>query len=114
MSSPTFKAFALAASMFVAASVGAQQVANIGFKSVGRAAPLAADLTNQEIVGAGFPITLAVPGDLTTAKIGDFVGSARDGQSPEGVTPLAVDLYHDEGLLQGQGSLDGSALLPLQ
>jgi hypothetical protein len=93
MSSPTFKAFALAASIFVAASAGAQQVANIGFKSVGRAAPLAADLTNQEIVGAGFPITLAVPGDLTTAKIGDFVGSARDGQSPEGVTPLAVDLY---------------------
>src|SRR6476661_9958277 len=93
MSSPAFKAFALAASMFVAASVGAQQVANIGFKSVGRAAPLAADLTNQEIVGAGFPITFPVPGDLTTAKIGDFVGSARDGQSPEGVTPLAVDLY---------------------
>ena len=93
MSSPTFKAFALAASIFVAASAGAQQVANIGFKSVGRAAPLAADLTSQEIVGAGFPITLAVPGDLTTAKIGDFVGSARDGQSPEGVTPLAVDLY---------------------
>src|SRR6478752_7728515 len=93
MSSPIFKAFALAAAMVLAASAGAQQVADIGLKSVGRAAPLAADLTNQEIVGAGFPITLAVPGDLTTAKIGDFVGSARDGQSPEGVTPLAVDLY---------------------
>ena len=44
MSSPVFKALALAASMFVAASVAAQQTANIGFKSVGRAAPLAADV----------------------------------------------------------------------
>src|SRR6185369_14624229 len=93
MSSPIFKAFVLAAAMVVAASAGAQQVADIGFKSVGRAAPLAADLTNQEIVGAGFPIVLATPGDLTSVKIGDFIGSARDGQSPEGVTPLAVDLY---------------------
>jgi hypothetical protein len=93
MSSPIFKAFVLAAAMVVAASAGAQQVADIGFKSVGRAAPLAGDLTNQEIVGAGFPIVLATPGDLTSVKIGDFIGSARDGQSPEGVTPLAVDLY---------------------
>src|SRR5215831_5635759 len=95
MSSPIFKAFALAASMFVAMPVSAQQTASIGFKSVGRAAPLAADIRNQEIVGAGFPInfTGASAGDATSVKFGAFVGSARDGQSPEGVTPLAVDLY---------------------
>src|SRR5215831_4310744 len=93
MRSSILKAFALAASMCVAASAGAQQAANIGFKSVGRAAPLAADLTNQEIVGAGFPISFAVPGDATSAKIGDFVGSARDGKVPPGTKALSVDLY---------------------
>ena len=67
MGSSISKAFALAASMFVAASVCAQQTANIGFKSVGRAAPLAADLTNQEIVGAGFPIPLSQNGATKTA-----------------------------------------------
>lgn len=73
---------------------GAQQVADPGFKSVGRGAPLAADLRQYEIVGAAMQRPFGPPGsppprDATRT----FVGTARNGDAPPGVTPLPVDLF---------------------
>jgi hypothetical protein len=84
---------ALAAAVLIGASANAQQVAKIDFKSVGRAAPLAADVYKYEITGAAIPISFDPAKGPTSVKYGAFVGSARDGKVPAGVKPLAVDLY---------------------
>ena len=47
---------ATAAAVLATAPAGAQQVADPGFKSVGRGAPLKADLRDYEIVGASIPL----------------------------------------------------------
>ena len=59
----------------------AQQAAEIGFKSVGRAAPLAQDVNQIQPVGASMQ------------RDGTFIGSARAGQTPPGVRPLEKDLF---------------------
>ncbi len=61
--------------------VAAQQAADIGFVSVGRAAPLADDINNREPVGA------------TLQRDGTFVGAAPAGQTPPGIQPLPRDLF---------------------
>jgi hypothetical protein len=68
----------------------AQRAADPGFKSVGRGAPLLADLNTYEMTGATFraPTAGGKPGDPSS-----FTGSARNGQSPPGIKPLAVDLF---------------------
>jgi hypothetical protein len=71
---------------------GAQQVADPGFKSVGRGAPLAADVRKYEIVGAAVVRPFG-PGGGAPGPAGTFVGSARNGDAPPGVTPLPVDLF---------------------
>ena len=81
-----FTATAIAA--LFAVSAEAQQVADPGFKSVGRGAPLAADLRQYEIVGASFVGPFGAP--VETKK---FVGLARNGAAPPGVQPLPVDLF---------------------
>ncbi|HZF30727.1 MAG TPA: hypothetical protein VE907_16545 [Gammaproteobacteria bacterium] len=73
------------------APVAAQQVAKIDFKSVGRAAPLKADLREYEIVGAAIPTTFNNGAASFDEK--NFVGSARNGEAPKGVKPLPVDLF---------------------
>jgi hypothetical protein len=80
-----------AAATLLGTSAGAQQVANVGFKSVGRGAPLKADLREYEIVGAAIPVTFGPDG----AKPDDnaFIGSARNGDAPKGVKPLDIDMY---------------------
>src|SRR5262252_4026252 len=100
MNSPIFKAFALAATMSVAVSVSAQQVASIGFKSVGRAAPLAADIYKSEITGAAIPFTFDPAVGAASVKFGAFVGAARDGKVPPGTTALSVDLYTTQDFYQ--------------
>jgi hypothetical protein len=79
------------AAVLVAATALAQEVADPGFKSVGRGWPLAADLRNYEIVGAAIPATFGEDGPRYDPAA--FIGAARDGAAPEGVTPLPVDLY---------------------
>jgi hypothetical protein len=66
-----------------------QTVAKIDFVSVGRAAPLAADLNEYEMTGA----TARRPQGGPPGPEGFFMGSAREGAAPPGITPLPVDLF---------------------
>ena len=61
--------------------VAAQQAADIGFTSVGRAAPLLHDVNKLPQTGA------------TVQRDGTFIGSARNGAMPPGIKPLARDLF---------------------
>jgi hypothetical protein len=86
-------AVALAALVGAATAV-AQETAKIDFKSVGRAAPLAADLNKFEVTGP----TMRRPfpgggGGAPPAGEATFVGAARNGQAPAGVKPLEIDLF---------------------
>jgi hypothetical protein len=67
----------------------AQHVADPGFESVGRGAPLAADLRDYGIVGPGVPFVIGPNGP----EFGEYTGSARNGEHPEGIEPLPVDLF---------------------
>jgi hypothetical protein len=82
---------ATAAALLAAAPAIAQQVADPGFKSVGRGAPLKADLRDYEIVGAGIPLRFNNGAPSYDEK--EFIGSARNGAAPKGVKPLEIDLY---------------------
>jgi hypothetical protein len=66
----------------------AQQVADPGFKSVGRGAPLKADLRGQPAVGATMR-----PSTEVQRLPPQFVGSAQVGAVPDGITPLPVDMF---------------------
>jgi hypothetical protein len=79
--------------VLIGTSAAAQQVAKIDFKSVGRAAPLAADIYKYEITGAAIPFTFDPAVGASSVKFGAFVGSARDGKVPAGTKALSVDLY---------------------
>jgi len=82
---------AITAALGLAATTAqAQQVADPGFKSVGRGAPLVADLRKFDTVGPG------LSGGFGPAARGQprtFVGAARDGAVPPGITALPVDLF---------------------
>jgi hypothetical protein len=79
---------ALWAMAIVSTTLGAQEIAQTGFKSVGRGAPLAADLRQYQVTGATMR---PVPESRTAPRT--YVGAARDGAIPAGVTPLPVDLF---------------------
>ena len=70
-----------AACAAVTLRLAAQQAPDIGFKSVGRAAPLAADVNSLEQVGS------------TMMRGGAFLGSAPPGETPVGIQPLPRDLF---------------------
>jgi hypothetical protein len=61
--------------------IAAQVMPDIGFVSVGRAAPLADDINSRPMVGA------------TLQRNGTFIGAAPAGQNPPGVKPLPRDLF---------------------
>jgi hypothetical protein len=78
---------ALWAAAILGTTASAQQAAQTGFQSVGRGKPLAADLRPMPLTGA----TLARP--ATRGAPRDFIGLARGGAAPAGITPLPVDLF---------------------
>lgn len=91
-------AFALLASSMTGGL--AQTVADIDFVSVGRAWPLADDLNEYHMTGATLRTGLGNPAYRTQIPFDPrrdpdtgFVGSARNGDSPDGIEPLAVDLF---------------------
>jgi len=94
MQNVIWRASAIAALSLIGASAGAQEVANPGFKSVGRGAPLTADLRKYELVGPALRRPFGVPSGPPGASsaAGPFI-AARDGAVPAGVKPLAVDLF---------------------
>ena len=74
-------AFVCAVLVCTSGHVFAQQVPDIGFVSVGRAAPLADDINDFATVGA------------SVGRDGKFLGAAAAGQTPAGIRPLARDLF---------------------
>jgi hypothetical protein len=66
----------------------AQQVAQTGFRSVGRGAPLAADLRQFPVTGA---TTRPQPEVRGAPRV--YVGASTDGTPPKGIKALPVDLF---------------------
>jgi hypothetical protein len=91
MRNGTWAVPALAAASLFGASAAAQQVAEISFRSVGRAAPLAADLNDYEVTGPAVPVVFGPDGPRRDPS--GFVGAARNGDVPPGIEPLEVDLF---------------------
>jgi hypothetical protein len=85
------KAAIFTAAAWLTGSAAAQQIANPGFKSVGRGAPLVADLREFEITGATIPVQFGPNGPIR--DVNNFIGSARNGAAPRGVQPLPVDIF---------------------
>jgi len=81
---------AIAVLIALASPAAAQKLPDIGFESVGRAWPLAADIYDTELVGAAQTLFgPPYPGEDRRR----YVGSARDGDVPEGIEPLPIDLF---------------------
>jgi hypothetical protein len=70
-------------------TVNAQQMPSPGFKSVGRGAPLVADLRKYEIVGPATGVPFGTQPKPGTPKDTVYY-AARDGAAPPGVTPLPI------------------------
>ena len=76
MKNNTLRATALAVAWLLSSAAGAQAVATIDFKSVGRAASLLVDINKQEITGAAIQRSFGQP---PAANEGQFIGMARTG-----------------------------------
>jgi hypothetical protein len=90
--SATVALSAIATLLMAAVPASAQQVADPGFKSVGRGAPLVADLRKYDFTGPTLSVPIgqqAAPG----ASAKTLYYAARDGKAPPGVTPLPVDMF---------------------
>ncbi len=90
MSRAAWHTSVIAIASLTAASAAAQHVADPGFSSVGRGAPMPADLRDFDITG---PSILFEFGQEAPRDSGPFVGAARNGDVPDGVEPLQVDIF---------------------
>ena len=81
------KSWTLAA-ILLAAPVLAQDMPDIGFKSVGRGRPLAASVHDQKEVGPGW-----VGGPFSPAGSDQKLDGFRPGELPRGVRPLPTDIF---------------------
>ncbi|MES2627155.1 MAG: hypothetical protein V4628_17850 [Pseudomonadota bacterium] len=82
----------LAIAISVCSTVMAQKAAEIDFTSVGRGAPMAADINEYELVGAA--TRRSPPGSPPDPNA--FIGSARNGEAPDGIEPLEIDLFNSK------------------
>ena len=80
------QAYVFVVAALVTGTAGAQQIANTGFRSVGRGWPLAADLREYEVTGPAIPIVFA-NGAVSRGSWDDFIGSAHHGATPKGIEP---------------------------
>lgn len=88
MRNGALRACALAAALF-GMTAEAQRVADPGFESIGRGAPLSADLNDYFMTGA----TMRRLSDDLRREEDGFVGAARNGDVPEGIAPLEIDIF---------------------
>jgi hypothetical protein len=86
-----WRSFTVGAAALIGAASAAQQIAEVGFRSVGRGAPLAADLNDYHMTGPTAQSFSTV--EDPRRDVTGFIGSARNGDSPPEVEPLAVDLF---------------------
>ncbi|MCP5145254.1 MAG: hypothetical protein H6978_10620 [Gammaproteobacteria bacterium] len=77
----------------LAPSADAQQSPQIDFVSVGRGAPVAADVNDYKLVGATVRGMNAFVGPGRTRPEPKFDGGANAGEVPPGITPLPVDIF---------------------
>ena len=85
------KILVVASVLLMTSAASAQKTADIGFTSVGRGAPLAMDINEYPFTGATMRVMGAVGPFEQRAR--RFTGSAEPGETPEGITPLARDLF---------------------
>jgi hypothetical protein len=90
----------LAITVAVSPFVTACQDADSEFRSVGRGAPLLADLNEYDMTGATNRTETGPPGqeyqpreDPRRDPETGFIGSARGGAAPPGIEPLPIDLF---------------------
>jgi len=102
LAAPALVSFTIAYSL-------AQTTAQIDFDSVGRAWPLAADMNDYHMTGATLRQGLGNPAYRTEIPFDPrrdpdtgFVGAARDGETPDGIKALEVDLFTTSDFYQDQ------------
>jgi hypothetical protein len=91
--SSLFALTALTAATLLASAVMAQDTVKLDFVSVGRGAPLKADMNEYQVIGA---TRRRIPGSPPPAQGGpapQFIGGAEPGKTPPGIEPLPIDLF---------------------